>query len=83
MNWRDLDPDIFHTRNLPEFSTESTFSCASALWDMLDDIDTATDMFQPGDPTFFHIVNAIIQRRFEHARPEMVNGEDALIWLHQ
>lgn len=83
MNWRDLDPDVFLTRNLPEFQTESTFGCAKALWDMLDDIDTALDMYHPEPMEFVHVISAIIKRRFEHARPETFGDTEAMIWLHQ
>lgn len=83
MTWRDLDPDIFLTARQAEWKTENISDCAAALWNMLEDIDTATDMFQPGDPAFFAIICAILPRRFEHARPEMFGDTEALVWLHQ
>jgi hypothetical protein len=82
MNWREL-PDIFLTRQLPEFPTESAFNCAQALWDMLDDVDTALDMYHPEPSAFVDVVSAIIARRFEHAKPEMFGDTEALIWRHQ
>lgn len=63
---------------------ESEFECAAALWNLLDDVDTALDMFTlPPEAT--RVLTAIVERRFEHARDSLsADGEEyELVWQHQ
>jgi len=69
---------------MPRVDFESEFDCAAALWNLLDDVDTALDMCPMPDETR-QILSLIVERRFEHAKDELTHdGEDwEQIWLHQ
>ena len=72
-----MNRNLYDWENTHPANCSSIRECAYRLYDLLDDIDTATDAI-PEPRVFYDYVAARVKQRFLCAQPD---GDD-LRWLH-